>query len=139
METGDLVEMLETTKTPAGFIVVLLVILATFSGLVSKAAADYGGVFGAFARALQRRKDEAIAADERSNARRLDRLEETIETLEKEITELRERDNSHYKYQLYVAEYWRDLKFWAVKEDVKLPPPTLLTYPEWKALQENAR
>lgn len=139
METGDLVEMLETTKTPAGFIVVLLVILATFSGLVSKAAADYGGVFGAFARALQRRKDEAIAADERSNARRLDRLEETIETLEKEITELRERDNSHYKYQLYVAEYWRDLKFWAVKEDVVLPPPTLLTYPEWKALQENAR
>ena len=80
METGDLVEMLETTKTPAGFILVFLVILATFSGLVSKAAADYGGVFGAFARALQRRKDEAIEADERSNARRLDRLEETIET-----------------------------------------------------------
>lgn len=137
METGDLVELLETTKTPAGFILVFLVILATFSGLVSKAAADYGGVFGAFARTLQRRKDEAIAADERSNARRLDRLEQTIEALEKEITQLRERDSSHYKYQLYVAEYWRDLKFWAVKEAVELPPPTLLTYPEWKTLQED--
>ena len=138
METNDLVELLETTKTPAGFILVFLVILATFSGLVSKAAADYGGVFGAFARALQRRKEEAIAADERSNARRLDRLEDTIESLEREIAKLRERDSSHYKYQLYVAEYWRDLKFWAVKEAVELPPPALLTYPEWKALQEDA-
>ena len=88
METGELLELLETTKTPLGFLVVLGLILATFSGLVSKAAADYGGVFGSFARALQRRKDEAIAADERSNARRLDRLEDTIETLEQEIAGL---------------------------------------------------
>lgn len=138
METGELVELLETTKTPVGFLLVLGIILATFSGLVSKAAADYGGVFGSLARAVQRRKEEAIAADERSNARRLDRLEKTIEALEKEIAELRKRDNSHYEYQLYVAEYWRDLKFWAVRESVELPLPTLLTFPEWSALQGNA-
>lgn len=138
METGELLELLETTKTPLGFLVVLGLILATFSGLVSKAAADYGGVFGAFARALQRRKDEAIAADERSNARRLDRLEETIESLEQEIAGLRKRDSAHYHYQLYVAEYWRDLQFWAVKNNVTLPPPTLLTFPEWQAQQSEA-
>lgn len=129
--------LLESTKTPAGFLVVLLVILATFSGLVSKAAADYGGVFGALSRAIQRRKEAAVEADERSNALRLDRLEETIKSLEKEITELRKRDNSHYEYQLYVAEYWRDLRFWAVKEKVELPPPALLTFPEWNAIQED--
>lgn len=138
VESRDLIELLETTKTPAGFLLVLALILATFSGLVSKAAADYGGVLGAFSRWVQRRKKEAVAADERSNARRLDRLEETIETLEKEIADLRTRDSSHYHYQLYVAEYWRDLQFWAVKNNVTLPPPTLLTFPEWQAQQSEA-
>ena len=138
METRELLELLETTKTPLGWALVLLLILATFSGLVSKAAADYGGVFGALARAIQRRKEEAVAADERSNARRLDRLEETIETLENEIAGLRKRDNLHYHYQLYVAEYWRDLQFWAAKNNVKLPPPTLLTFPEWQVQQYDA-
>ena len=138
METRELLELLETTKTPLGWAVVLLFILATFSGLVSKAAADYGGVLGMVSRAIDRRKKEAVAADERSNARRLDRLEETIETLEQEIAGLRKRDTAHYQYQLYVAEYWRDLQFWAVKNNVTLPPPTLLTFPEWQAQQSEA-
>lgn len=138
VESRDLIELLETTKTPAGFLLVLVLILATFSGLVSKAAADYGGALGAFSRWVQRRKEEAIAADERSNARRLDRLEETIETLEKEIADLRVRDSSHYQYQLYVAEYWRDIQFWAVKNNIALPPPTLLTFPEWQAHASDA-
>ena len=138
METSNLIELLETTKTPAGFLLVLLLILATFSGLVSKAAADYGGVFGTLSRWLQRRKDEAVAADERSNARRIDRLEQTIESLEKEVRQLRERDTLQYRYQLYVAEYWRDLQFWAVKNNIELPPPTLLTFPEWETQQLDA-
>ena len=94
-------------------------------------------MFGALARSIQRRKEAAIEADERSNARRLDRLEQTIENLEREIENLRKRDAMHYEYQLYVAQYWRDLQFWAVKNNITLPPPLLLTFPEWQAAREG--
>lgn len=121
---------LSDTKSPWGFVLSLLIILAMVSGLFSKAAAEYGGLIGTAARAIQRHKQDAIAADEASDARRLDRMEETIQRLDDEVGELREKDQIHHEYQLYVAEYWRDLQFWAVKRDIK--PPKMMTYPEWK-------
>ena len=55
---------LSDTKSPWGFILSLLIILAMVSGLFSKAAAEYGGLIGTAARAIQRHKQDAIAADE---------------------------------------------------------------------------
>ncbi|MDY5784675.1 hypothetical protein [Corynebacterium sp.] len=138
MELEPLIRLLDETRSPGGFLVTVALILLLVSGLVSKAAADYGGVFGAVARVIERRKKNVIAADEASTARRLDRLEQTIMALEQEISELRTRDSMHYRYQLYVAEYWRELQFWAVEHNVELPPPTLLAYPDWKKQQADA-
>lgn len=132
MDETQIIDVLSDSKSPAGFLLTIAIILATVSGLFSKAAADYGGVFGAAARAIQRHKQEAIAADEASDARRLDRLEETIDRLDEEVGLLRKKDEIHHKYQLYVAGYWRKLQFWAVEKDITLPPPPMLTYPEWK-------
>ena len=125
-------EFLSDTKSPWGFVISLLVVLAMVSGLFSKAAAEYGGLVGAASRAIQRHKQEAIAADEASDARRLDRLEETIQRLDDEVGALREKDKIHHEYQLYVASYWRKLQFWAVEKNITLPPPPMMTYPEWK-------
>lgn len=132
MDETQLIDLLSNSKSPLGFLLAIVIILASVSGLFSKAAADYGGVFGAAARAIQRHKQEAIAADEASDARRLDRLEETISRLDKEVGQLRNKDRIHHEYQLYVAGYWRKLQFWAVEKDITLPPPPMMTYPEWK-------
>lgn len=132
MDETQIVDLLTNSKSPAGFLLAVLIILAMVSGLFSKAAADYGGIFGMAARAIQRHKQEAIAADEASDARRLGRLEEAINRLEKEVGRLSSKDKIHHEYQLYVAGYWRKLQFWAVEEDVTLPPPPMKTYPEWK-------
>lgn len=132
MDESQIIDLLADQKSPGGFLLTIAIILATVSGLLSKAAADYGGVFGTAARAIQRHKQEAIAADEASDARRLDRLEETIQRLDDEVGELRAKDRIHHEYQLYVAGYWRRLQFWAVEKGVTLPPPPMMTYPEWK-------
>ncbi|MGZ0652253.1 hypothetical protein [Corynebacterium striatum] len=132
METADLLSFLTNSRTPGGFLLTILIILALVSGLMSKAAADYGGIFGKAARAIQQHKEEAIAADEASDARRLDRLEKTIQRLDREVGELRAKDRVHHEYQLYVAGYWRKLQFWAVEKNIELPPPPMMTYPEWK-------
>lgn len=132
MDETQIVDLLTDSKSPAGFLLAVLIILAMVSGLFSKAAADYGGIFGMAARAIQRHKQEAIAADEASDARRLGRLEEAINRLEKEVGRLSSKDKIHHEYQLYVAGYWRKLQFWAVEEDITLPPPPMKTYPEWK-------
>lgn len=125
-------DFLADTKSPWGFIISLLIILAMVSGLFSKAAADYGGVLGTVSRALERHKREAIAADEASDARRLDRMEETIQRLDNEVGELRDKDEMHHEYQLYVASYWRDLQYWAVNNNVESSMPKMMTYPDWK-------
>lgn len=132
MDETQIIDLLSNPKSPLGFLLTIVIILASVSGLFSKAAADYGGVFGAAARAIQCHKQEAIAADEASDARRLDRLEETISRLDKEVGQLRSKDRIHHEYQLYVAGYWRKLQFWAVEKDITLPPPPMMTYPEWK-------
>lgn len=132
MDETQIIDLLSNSKSPLGFLLTIVIILASVSGLFSKAAADYGGVFGAAARAIQRHKQEAIAADEASDARRLDRLEETIQRLDEEVGLLRDKDKIHHEYQLYVAGYWRKLQFWAVEKDITLPPPPMMTYPEWK-------
>ena len=132
MTIEEILTFLSGTKNPLGFFIAIAIILALLSSLFSKAAADYGGVFGAAARAIQRHKQEAIDGDEASNARRLDRLEETIHRLDEEVESLREKDRIHHEYQLYVASYWRKLQFWAVERDITLPPPPMMTYPEWK-------
>ena len=59
-------------------------------------------------------------------------MEETIQNLDEEVGELRAKDKIHHEYQLYVAAYWRKLQFWAVEKDITLPPPPMMTYPEWK-------
>lgn len=123
---------LSDTKSPWGFVLSLLIILAMVSGLFSKAAAEYGGLIGTAARAIQRHKQEAIEADKASDARRLDRMEATIQRLDNEIGSLQEKDKIHHEYQLYVAGYWRKLQFWAVEKNITLPPPPMMTYPEWK-------
>ena len=123
---------LSDTKSPWGFVLSLLIILAMVSGLFSKAAAEYGGLIGTAARAIQRHKQEAIEADKASDARRLDRMEATIQRLDEEVGELRTKDKMHHEYQLYVASYWRDLQFWAINNNVQLPIPPMMTYPEWK-------
>ena len=132
MTIDEILTFLSGTKNPLGFFVAIAIILALLSSLFSKAAADYGGIFGAAARAIQRHKKNAIDEDEASNARRLDRLEETIQLLDGEVERLREKDRIHHEYQLYVASYWRKLQFWAVERGIKLPPPPMMTYPEWK-------
>lgn len=132
MDETQIIDLLTDSKSPAGFLLAVFIILAMVSGLFSKAAADYGGVFGMAARAIQRHKQEAIAADEASDALRLDRLEETIGRLDKEVGRLSKKDKIHHEYQLYVAGYWRKLQFWAVEKDITLPPPPMMTYPEWK-------
>lgn len=132
MQIEEILTFLSGTKNPFGFFTAIAIILALLSSLFSKAAADYGGIFGAAARAIQRHKQDAIDEDEASNARRLDRLEETIHRLDEEVESLREKDRIHHEYQLYVASYWRKLQFWAVEKDITLPPPPMMTYPEWK-------
>ena len=132
MQIEEILTFLSGTKNPLGFFVAIAIILALLSSVFSKAAADYGGIFGAAARAIQKHKRDAIAEDEASNARRLDRLEETIRLLDKEISALRKTDKIHHEYQLYVASYWRELQFWAVEQNITLPPPPMMTYPEWK-------
>ena len=132
MQIDEILSFLSGTKNPFGFFLSIAIILALVSGLFSKAAADYGGIIGAASKALTKHKQAAIAADEASHARRLDRLEGTIKKLDKEIGQLRTRDEIHHKYQLYVAGYWRQLQFWAIEEDITLPPPPMMTYPEWK-------
>lgn len=123
---------LSDTKSPWGFILSLLIILAMVSGLFSKAAAEYGGLIGTAARAIQRHKQEAIEADKASDVRRLDRMEETIQRLDNEVSSLRDKDEMHHEYQLYVASYWRDLQFWAVNNNVESSMPKMMTYPDWK-------
>lgn len=71
MAPTEILNFLSNTKTPGGFLLTILIILAVASGLLSKAAADYGGIFGKVARAIRQHKKEAIAADEASDARRL--------------------------------------------------------------------
>lgn len=132
MGEEQILDFLSNTKSPWGFVLSLMLILAMVSGLFSKAAAEYGNIFGAAARAIQRHKQEAIEADKASDARRLDRMEETIQRLDNEVGELREKDKIHHEYQLYVAAYWRKLQFWAVEKNITLPPPPMMTYPEWK-------
>ena len=132
MGEEQILDFLSNTKSPWGFVLSLLLILAMVSGLFSKAAAEYGNIFGAAARAIQRHKQEAIEADKASAARRLDRMEETIQRLDNEVGELRTKDKIHHEYQLYVAAYWRKLQFWAVEKNIELPPPPMMTYPEWK-------
>lgn len=132
MQIDEILSFLSGTKNPLGFFLSIAIILAIVSGLFSKAAADYGGIIGAASKALTKHKQEAIAADEASDARRLDRLEETITRLDKEVGLLRSKDKIHHEYQLYVAGYWRKLQFWAIEKDIALPPPPMMTYPEWK-------
>ena len=132
MSEEQILDFLATAKSPWGFVLSLLFILAMVSGLFSKAAADYGGVLGTISRALSRHKQEAIEADKASAERRLDRMEETIQRLDNEVGELRAKDKIHHEYQLYVAAYWRKLQFWAVEKNITLPPPPMMTYPEWK-------
>lgn len=132
MGEEQILDFLSNTKSPWGFILSLLLILAMVSGLFSKAAAEYGNIFGAAARAIQRHKQEAIEADKASDARRLDRMEETIQRLDNEVSSLRDKDEMHHEYQLYVASYWRDLQFWAVNNNVESSMPKMMTYPDWK-------
>ncbi|MFS0294874.1 hypothetical protein ACL1CZ_11890 [Corynebacterium striatum] len=131
METTDLLSFLTNSRTPGGFLLTILIILALVSGLMSKAAADYGGIFGKAARVILQHKEEAIAADEASDARRLDRLEKTIQRLDREVAELRTKESRHHEYQLWVAGLWRGLEFWAVDKGLTLPPPPFMSYPEW--------
>ncbi|OHO60887.1 hypothetical protein [Corynebacterium sp. HMSC036D02] len=132
MQIDEILTFLSGSKNPLGFFLSIAIILAFVSGLFSKAAENYGGIIGAAGKALARHKQAAIAADEASVARRLDRMEETIQNLDEEVGELRAKDKSHHEYQLYVAAYWRKLQFWAVEKDITLPPPPMMTYPEWK-------
>lgn len=132
MQIDEILTFLSGSKNPLGFFLSIAIILAVVSGLFSKAAENYGGIIGAASKALTRHKQAAIAADEASVARRLDRMEETIQSLDEEVGELRAKDKSHHEYQLYVAGYWRKLQFWAVERDITLPPPPMMTYPEWK-------
>lgn len=132
MGEEQILDFLSSTKSPWGFVLSLLLILAMVSGLFSKAAAEYGNIFGAAARAIQRHKQEAIEADKASDARRLDRMEETIQRLDNEVGELRAKDKIQHEYQLYVAEYWRDLQYWAVNNNVESDIPQMMTYPERK-------
>ena len=132
MGEEQILDFLSSTKSPWGFVLSLLLILAMVSGLFSKAAAEYGNIFGAAARAIQRHKQEAIEADKASDARRLDRMEETIQRLDNEVSSLRDKDEMHHEYQLYVASYWRDLQFWAVNHNVDSSMPKMMTYPDWK-------
>ena len=130
-------DWLATTKSPWGFVLLLAVIIATFSTLFSKAAADYAGMLGGVARWLRNRKAEAIAADEASNEKRITRLEETVERLDKEVAELRAANDTHQDYAVYVAGEWHRLELWAATQGVVLPPPPLLTFPEWKQQKEK--
>ena len=132
MQIDEILTFLSGSKNPLGFFLSIAIILAFVSGLFSKAAENYGGIIGAASKALARHKQAAIAADEASVARRLDRMEETIQNLDEEVGELRAKDKIHHEYQLYVAAYWRKLQFWAVEKDITLPPPPMMTYPEWK-------
>lgn len=120
MEAVEVFNRLIDSKSPLGFGLAVSLFLVLISGFMSKAAADYGGIFGAASRALKKHKEEAIAADQRSDAKRLDRLEETINRLDSEVSALRKKDTIHHEYQLYVAGYWRQLQFWAVEKDSTL-------------------
>ncbi|MFW9228532.1 hypothetical protein [Corynebacterium striatum] len=131
MAPTEILDFLSDTKTPGGFLLTVAIILALISGLFSKAAADYGGIFGKAARAIRQHKEEAIAADEASDARRLDRMEKTIQRLDREVAELRTKESRHHEYQLWVAGLWRGLEFWAVDKGLTLPPPPFMSYPEW--------
>lgn len=137
MSELEIFKWLTSSQSPWSFVAVVIFILVTFSGLMSKAAADYGGVFGAAARALRRHRDEAIRADEVSNERRLARLEETVERLDEEVAELCVANNAHQDYAVYVAGEWHRLELWAATQGVVLPPPPLLTFPEWKVQREK--
>ena len=130
-------DWLATTKSPWGFVLLLAIIIATFSTLFSKAAADYAGMLGGVARWLRKRKAEAIAADEASNEKRITRLEETVERLDREVAELRAANIQHQDYAIYVAGEWHRLELWAATQGVVLPPPPLLTFPEWERQQEK--
>lgn len=131
MGEEQIFEYLADTKSPWGFALTLILILAMVSGLFSKAAADYGGILGSVSRALERHKREAIEADKASDARRLDRMEETIQRLDTEVAEMRTEESRNHEYQLWVAGLWRGLEFWAVKKGLELPPPPFMNYPEW--------
>ena len=132
MQIEEILTFLSGSKNPLGFFLSVAIILAFVSGIFSKAAENYGGIIGAASKALNKHKQAAIAADEASDARRLDRMEATIQRLDDEVGELREKDKIHHEYQLYVAAYWRKLQFWAVEKNITLPPPPMMTYPEWK-------
>lgn len=131
MTPMEILDFLSNTKTPGGFLLAVAIILAVASGLLSKAAADYGGIFGKAALAMRRHKEEAIAADEASDARRLDRMEKTIRRLDREVADLRTKESRHHEYQLWVTGLWRGLEFWAVDKGLTLPPPPFMSYPEW--------
>lgn len=131
MSELEIFKWLTSSQSPWSFVAVVAFILVTFSGLMSKAAADYGGVFGAAARALRRHRDEAIRADEASNAREIQRLKTRLENLEGEVEALTKSNGLYHEYSLYVSSEWRRYEHWAIREGVTLPPPPLLTYPEW--------
>ena len=46
MGEEQILDYLASTKSPWGFALALILVLAMVSGLFSKAAADYGGIFG---------------------------------------------------------------------------------------------
>lgn len=131
MDPMEILNFLSNTKTPGGFLLTVGIILALVSGIFSKAAADYGGIFGKAARAIRQHKKEAIAADEASDAQRLDRMEKTIQRLDREVSDLRTNESRHHEYQLWVTGLWRGLEFWAVDKGLTLPKPRFMSYPEW--------
>lgn len=124
-------DWLATTKSPWGFVLMLAIVIATFSGLFSKAAGDYFGMLGAASRWLRRRKEEAVDASTASTERRIARLEATVERLDKDVADLRAINEAHQDYEIYVASEWHRLELWAAIHGIELPPPPLMTFAEW--------
>lgn len=137
MSETDVFTFLSGTKTPVGFILTWLVLFAVLSGTFSKAAENYGGIWGKASRALKRQKAQAIEADKLSIERKVKRLEESVNRLDKEIMALSRQNELYHDYSLYVLRYFHAMEEWAVTKSVVLPPPPLLSFTEFKACFED--
>lgn len=137
MSDVDIFNFLTSTKTPLGFILTWVMLFALLSGTFSTAAERYGGVFGKLSRALKRQKTEAIAEDQRSIERKVNRLEKAVERLDREVAGLSELNEVYHDYSLYVLRYSRALEEWSVSQKVELPRPPMLSFTEFKNAVET--
>lgn len=137
--------------SPSGqFLLGVLVLTLGPTALFSrKTAEEKFGVFGALSRWWARRKEDAVKKASETHNRQIAELKAEIarvdndrkndrESLQSQISQLRENEESQHRYIVWVTAWFRRLEIWSAERGLELPVPRFRTYPEWKRLEDDS-